>query len=121
MRSLLQCPAPGVREFAVLPLDSGVSAPPPIEVRIPHAVVPAFHGGLLGDRTSAALLLHVLRGEPASGSSFWSGVADVVNAGAAAWQAPDLVASLVPTWRGLPEADDCPAVRAELRRWLASS
>jgi hypothetical protein len=120
LRSLLQCPAPDVREFAVLPLDSGVSAPPPIKVRIPHAVVPAFHGGLLGDSTSAALLLHVLRGEPANGSSLWSGVADLVNAGTSAWQAPDLVTSLVPTWHGLPEADDCPAVRAELRRWLRS-
>jgi hypothetical protein len=118
LRSLLQCPAPGVREFAVLPLDSGVSAPPPIEVSIPHAVVPAFHGGLLGDHTSAELLRHVLRGEPATGSSFWSGVADVVNAGGAAWQAPDLVTSLVPRWHSLPEADDCAAVRAELRHWL---
>jgi hypothetical protein len=113
---LIRCPPPGVRSFAVLPLDSGVSVPAPFAIGYRYAVVPAFHGGLLGDATSADLLRHVLLGEHASGSGFWSTVADVVNAGAAAWQAPSLEPSLEPAWHA--DGNGCRAVRAEMRRYL---
>jgi hypothetical protein len=118
--ALLDCPPPGIRSFAILPLDSGVSAPAPLDVRMDHAVVPAFHGGLLGDGASAEMLGRVLRGRPVEGSAGWSFVGDVINAGAAAWQAPSLEPSLEPRWSSV-DADDCPAVRAELRRWLLGS
>src|ERR1019366_5257226 len=68
LQSLLRCAVPGRREFAVIPLDSGVSVPAPTHVGIPHAVVPAFHGGLLGDHTTAALIDDVLAGRAATGS-----------------------------------------------------
>lgn len=115
---LLRCPPPGVRSFAVLPVDSGVSAPAPIEIGYRHAVVPAFHGGLLGDGTTQDLIRAVLRGRPADGSGFWSFSADVVNAGAAAWQAPSLVPSLEPSWDAALDDAPCRAVRDELRTWL---
>jgi hypothetical protein len=109
---------PGVRELAVLPLDSGVSAPSPVEVEVPHAWVPAFHGGLLGDGTTATLVGRVLRGEPAAGSDGWAAVGDVINAGASAWQTPSLDQGLEDAWSSLPTPDECRASRAELREWV---
>jgi hypothetical protein len=109
---------PGVRELAILPLDSGVSAPAPVEVEISHAWVPAFHGGLLGDSSTAELVGKVLRGEPAGGAGTWSTVSDVVNAGASAWQAPSLEQTLESTWSSLPSPDECAAARQELERWV---
>ncbi|MEX0663648.1 MAG: hypothetical protein WD598_02615 [Acidimicrobiia bacterium] len=115
---LLRCPPPAVRSFVVLPLDSGVSAPAPVEIGFRHAVVPAFHGGLLGDRTTQDLIRAVLRGRSSHGSGFWSFSADVVNAGAAAWQAPSLVLSLEPSWDARLDDAPCRAVRDEIRTWL---
>jgi hypothetical protein len=112
---LLACPPPRVRSFAVLPLDSGVSAPAPFDIGYRYAVVPAFHGGLLGDGTTQDLIHRVLRGAQAEGSAFWSFAGDVVNAGAAAWQVPSLERALEPRWN--TTIDNCRAVRAELRRW----
>lgn len=120
LRSLLRCPPPVASSIVVLPLDSGVAAPPPLDVRWPHAVVPAFHGGLLGDGTTSDLVGHVLRGEPATGSGLWAGVGDVVNGGAAAWQVPSIEQDLVGAWATLPADDACVAARGELRRWLAA-
>jgi hypothetical protein len=112
-----------VRSFAVVPIDSGVSAPAPAEIRYQHAVVPALHGGLLGDPTTQRLIRAVLRGRRVDGSGGWAFGADILNAGAAAWQAPSLLPALEPTWRAALEdadADDggCAALRAEIRRWL---
>jgi len=118
LRGLLRCATPSRREFAVLPLDSGVSAPGAVDVGIPHAAVPAFHGGLLGDHTTAALIRHVIGDRSASGSGFWRGAGDAVGELAAAWQAPGLDQSLEPAWRTLPDPGSCSAVRATLRSWI---
>jgi hypothetical protein len=118
LRVLLRCPPPGVRSFAVLPLDSGVGAPAPMKIAYRHASRPAFHGGLLGDGATQRMIRRVLRGERVDGSGVWSFVAGTVNASAAAWQAPSLVASLESTWRAALDVDHCTAVRAELRAWL---
>jgi pimeloyl-ACP methyl ester carboxylesterase len=118
LRPLLRCRVPGVREFAVLPLDSGVSAPAFVDAGEPSTVVPAFHGGLLGDATTKEIIADVLRGRRAEGSGFWSAAGDAVNAIAAAWQAPSIEPDLVPEWSRLPDPDDCAAARAEVERWL---
>ena len=107
LQGLLRCTVPGRRTLAVIPLDSGVAVPAPVTIGIPHVVVPAFHGGLLGDHTTARLIDDVLAGRPASGSGFWAGTGDVVGALAAAWQAPGLAPGLEPAWRSLPEPSDC--------------
>ena len=79
--ALLACPPPRVRSYAVLPVDAGVSAPSPLDVELDHRVVPAFHGGLLGDATTARTIAAVLDGRPTpEGSPFWAAVGDVVNA-----------------------------------------
>ncbi len=118
LQSLLRCPVPGRRELAVIPVDSGVSAPAPTHVAIPHAVVPAFHGGLLGDHTTARLITDVLAGRPATGSDGWAGVGDAVGSIAAAWQAPSLAPGLEPAWQHLPSPTACTAARDTLRRWI---
>jgi hypothetical protein len=120
--ALLACPPPRVRSYAVLPLDAGVGAPSPLDVELDHRVVPAFHGGLLGDATTARTIAAVLDGRATpEGSPFWAAVGDAVNALASPWQAPGLESSLEPSWRDQPDADDCRAVRRELRRVVAST
>jgi len=120
--ALLACPPPRVRSYAVLPLDAGVSAPAPVAIGFDHRVVPAFHGGLLGDATTARAVEDVLAGRrPSEGSSWWEAVGDTVGALAAPWQTPSLEPALEPAWRDLPDAGDCRAVRAELRRRLRAS
>ncbi len=118
LRRLLHCPPPGVRAFAVLPLDSGVGTPAPMDIGYRYAVRLAFHGGLLGDAATQRLIGRVLRGQRAEGSSVWSFAADAVNFGAAAWQAPSLAASLEPAWDEQLQDAGCATVRAALRSWL---
>lgn len=117
--ALLSCPPPKTRSFAVLPLDAGVAAPAPVDIAYDHEVVPAFHGGLLGDDTAARHVEQVLSGDADApeGSPVWSTLGDVFGALAAGWQAPDLEPALVSEWSGLPD-DGCAAVRSELRRWV---
>jgi hypothetical protein len=122
MGALLACPPPGLRSYAVLPIDAGVSAPAPLDVGFDHRVVPAFHGGLLGDATTARAVAAVLDGRrPPDGSSWWSTVGDAVNALSSAWQAPGLEASLEPSWEGQPDSGDCAGVRRELRRLVGAT
>jgi len=116
--ALLACPPPGVRSFAVLPLDAGVAAPAPTNIAYAHEVVPAFHGGLLGDATTARHVEQVLDADGVpEASGLWAALGDGVNALASGWQAPDLEPGALPEWRDLPDSD-CRAVRAELRRWV---
>ena len=117
--ALLSCPPPGVRTYAVLPIDAGVAAPAPGTVDVAHEVVPAFHGGLLGDRTTARHVEQVLEGvSMPHGSSSWQTIGDGVAAIAAPWQAPDLEPAVLPVWRDLPVGPNCRAVRASLTRWV---
>ena len=120
LRGLLRCPVPGVRELAVLPIDSGVSAPAPLHIGIPYTVRPAFHGGLLGDATTADLVTRTLGGHAVSTSGFWRFTEKVVQAGASPWQVPDLDQSVNPPWHGKTSAP-CAAVRAQLRSWVRTS
>src|SRR4029453_8233298 len=68
LRPLLRCRVPGVRELAVLPVDSGVSAPAFVDTGDPSLTVPAFHGGLLGDGATQEMIADVLGGRRAEGS-----------------------------------------------------
>lgn len=118
-QGLLRCRVPGVRELAVLPVDTGLGAPVPATVEIPHVVRPAFHGGLLGDAATERVVARVLRGAPVGTRSGWRTTERVVQVLASPWQVPSLAKSLEPAWRDLPDPDDCPAVRRALRRYLA--
>jgi hypothetical protein len=117
-QGLMRCRAPGVRELAVLPVDTGLAAPFPASIDIPAVVRPRFHGGLLGDADTEALVQRVLRDRPVRTASRWKTTERVVQALASPWQVPSLTKSLEPSWRDLPDPGDCPAVRKALRDYL---
>jgi hypothetical protein len=118
-QGLMRCRTPDVRELAVLPFDTGLAAPLPASIDVPTIVRPGFHGGLLGDDDSEALVRRVLRGQPVHTASRWKTTGRVVQALASPWQVPSLTKSLEPSWRHLPDPDDCPAVRRTLRAYLS--
>jgi hypothetical protein len=120
LQGLLRCRAPNVRELAVLPIDTALAAPVPSSVTIPYVVRPAFHGGLIGDATTARLVRRVLSDQPVSTATRWRTVERVLQALASPWQVPSLAKSLEPSWRGLPDPDNCPAVRRHLRAYVGS-
>lgn len=115
---LVRCPVPGVRQLAVLPFDTGLAAPVPAAIEIPYVVRPAFHGGLLGDEVTARLTARALRGQRVSSSPAWRATESAIQAAASPWQVPSLAKSLEPTWRDLPDPDDCAAVRRALRTYV---
>jgi hypothetical protein len=117
-QGLVRCRAPGVRELAVLPLDTGLAAPLPGSIDIPTVVRPGFHGGLLGDDDTETLVRRVLRRQPVRTVSRWKTTERVVQALASPWQVPSLTKSLEPSWRGLPDPDDCSAIRRALQAYL---
>jgi len=118
LQGLLQCRVPGVRELAVLPVDTGLAAPLPARIAIPSVVRPAFHGGLLGDGETERLIARTLRGRPVDTGGGWRTVERGVQALASPWQVPSLVPSLEPAWRDRPDPDDCPALRRALAEYL---
>jgi hypothetical protein len=117
-QGLMRCPVRGVRELVVVPFDTGLAAPLPASIDVPAVVRPGFHGGLLGDDDTEALIQRVLRGQPVSTASRWKTTERVVQALASPWQVPSLTKSLEPSWRDLPDPDDCPAVRRALREYV---
>ena len=117
-QGLMRCRVPGVHELVVLPFDTGLAAPLPASIDVPAIVRPGFHGGLLGDDRSEQLVRRVLRGRDVSGASRWKTTERVVQALASPWQVPSLTKSLEPSWRDLPDPDDCPAVRRALHEYL---
>lgn len=118
LRGLTACALPHVRELAVLPLDTGVSAPAPQVVGVPHTVVPAFHGGMLDDASTAAIVRDVVAGRSVPRDDGWAFAEDVIQAGASAWQVPQLTTSINRAWHGAPAPTDCRAIRAHLRHAL---
>ncbi len=121
LRDLMSCALPGVRQAAVVPLDTAVSAPGPRRLDIPTVVVPGFHGGMLDDASTAAVVQQVVEGRPVGDDDGWSVAEDVIQAGASAWQVPGLVTDVNDAWAGDPASTDCRAVRAHLRGWLAGT
>jgi hypothetical protein len=117
-RGLVSCGLPGIRQLAVLPLDTGVSAPAPNTLAIPFTVVPGFHGGMLDDARTAHVVERVLAGRDVPDGAGWSVAEDVIQAGSSAWQVPQLPADVNDAWSDAPNPGNCRAVRAHLRAWL---
>jgi hypothetical protein len=78
-----------LRWLAVVPLADALTLPvctlPPDVV-----VVPAFHGGLLGDGTVLPMVSEFLEGQQVSGTSDMREAAEVITGAAAAWRMPDI-------------------------------
>jgi hypothetical protein len=115
MRALVACRLPRVREVAVVPLDTAVSAPAPRAVGFEQVVVPGFHGGMLDDATTASVVRRVVAGRPVARDDGWAFAEDVIQAGASAWQVPQLDAAVNAEWDDEPTSA-CRAVRANLQR-----
>ena len=118
LRGLMSCSLPRVHQLAVLPLDTGVSAPAPTSLGIPYTVVPAFHGGMLDDDTTASLVARMVAGERVPTDQGWSLAEEVIQAGASAWQVPQLATGINPSWSHAPDSDNCGAIRGHLRQQL---
>jgi hypothetical protein len=77
-----------LRWLAVVPLADAVTLPvcslPPDVI-----VVPAFHGGLLGDGSVLPMVSAFLDGQQVSGTSDMREAAEVITGAAAAWRMPD--------------------------------
>ena len=124
VRYLFACRTPGVEEDAFIPLADAAAAPRPATQDVPIAVVPSFHGGLLGDRQVDDAIDVVLSGGPLPALSVWRAGAEIVRGGAAAWQVPELPLRLNPVWRAPhepePETEPTKARCADIRRSLAA-
>ncbi len=107
-----------VRQLAVLPLDTGVSAPSPSSFRIPYTVVPAFHGGMLDDETTASVVTRTVADKRVPIDDGWSLAEDVIQAGASAWQVPQLTSGINASWSHAPDPDNCRAIRAYLQHQM---
>jgi hypothetical protein len=77
-----------LRWLAVVPLADALTLPvctlPPDVI-----VVPAFHGGLLGDGTVLPMVSAFLEGQQVSGTLDMREAAEVITGAAAAWRMPD--------------------------------
>lgn len=77
-----------LRWLAVVPLADAVTLPvctlPPDVV-----VVPAFHGGLLGDGSVLPMVASFLEGQQVSGTPDMREAAEIITGAAAAWRMPD--------------------------------
>lgn len=114
-RGLMSCSLPHVHQLAVLPLDTGVSAPAPDSLAIPYTVVPAFHGGMLDDETTATLVTRMVAGKHVASDAGWSLAEEVIQAGTSAWQVPQLTSGINASWSHAPDPDNCHAIRAYLQ------
>lgn len=117
LQGLLACPLGNVKELVLFSLADAAATPFSARIAAPTAVFVGLHGYLLSDGSAArAAAAFIATGQlPAS---VHGRVADrLVRAGAAAWQVPPLLPSLVPQWRGQPAAD-CAAKKRALTAWL---
>ena len=77
-----------LRWMAVVPLADALTLPvcalPPDVI-----VVPAFHGGLLGDGNVLPMVADFLHGQQVSGTPDMRAAAEVITGAAAAWRMPD--------------------------------
>lgn len=88
LRSVADCPSPGVRTLALLPLADALAAPLHVVLPFASVVLPAFHGGLIETTVAGRLVATELKGKDPSASRVLAEVDRVIGALAAAWQVP---------------------------------
>ncbi|SCG51575.1 hypothetical protein [Micromonospora halophytica] len=96
------CEVPGVRIVAFLPTVTAAEAPPGEYTRVPVFQIPAFHGGVIGRAVAQDRLVDTLSGEAVSLRRSEYAPFQRLAAG---WQAPPLLLSVNPVWRGSDQAD----------------
>ncbi|HET6795000.1 MAG TPA: hypothetical protein VFH45_11180 [Acidimicrobiales bacterium] len=98
VRSLFACPPPGVSQVAILPLADAVASPGDGAVGTADVVVPAFHSGALGDPNVDVAVADVLQHRGLPGGNGWSFFERWLRPASAAWQVPELAATVNPAW-----------------------
>ncbi len=93
LQGLLSCPAPGVRQVAVLPLADATAAPVHSTLPFPSVVVPAFHGGLIGSASADRIIAAALDGQVPVTSRGLRDLDRLIALAASAWQDPTLALS----------------------------
>lgn len=123
LEHLLTCPAHGVAQYALVPLADAVAVPPsalPSSIDgTPVVVVPAFHGGLLGQASVREAVAKVLRDDRLPSLGPWRGIERVVSAASSAWQVPSLPTALRATGQPVStptSARSCRVVARQLSR-----
>ncbi len=116
LQDLLACPSTHVKELVLFSLADAAATPFSARIAAPSGVVMRLHGFLLGDTAATRTVASFLNtGQWPAGNR---AAADrLVRAAAAAWQAPPIMPSLVPKWRGQP-VSGCAAKRKSLTAWL---
>ena len=75
---------------------------------------------MLGNDKTAEVVQRVISGRSVEKESGWSFAEHVIQAGATAWQVPQLTTSINAAWAHQPDPSDCAAVRAHLAAWVGS-
>lgn len=91
---VMGCGLAGVRQVAIAPVADSVTGPEIPSGAVTVEVVPAFHGGLLGDPAVRADVRKVLHGGNPPASGLWTRAARVFSAATSAWRVPVLAGSL---------------------------
>jgi hypothetical protein len=73
---------------------------------------------MLDDDTTAAVVREMVTGKRVPADGGWSLAEDVIQAGASAWQVPQLTTSVNPAWAHQPDPDDCASIRAHLQHQM---
>jgi hypothetical protein len=119
LQSWLWCPLPSTSELTLFPLADAVGAPYDSTRHVRAAVLPAFHGKLLQDRSSQHAIGEYLRTGKIHGYAGLRLTERLVRAAAAAWQAPSLRMDLNHVWRPqTTNTRDCTTTTAYLRDWI---
>jgi hypothetical protein len=98
IRTILTCPVPGVTRLALFPLADAVAAPHPTTVGARQIVVPAFHGGLLGNPAADRAVALELEGRTVPRFARWALTERLLRAVGSAWQVPVLPLTLNRAW-----------------------
>jgi hypothetical protein len=117
LKDLLACPPGHVKEMVLYSLADAVASPYSATIAPPSGVVMRLHGFLLGDTTAARAITTFLSSGRYPRDDGTTRADRFVRAAAAAWQAPPLLPSLVPTWTGQP-VSGCAAKREALTTWV---
>jgi hypothetical protein len=106
-----------VHQVALLPLADATAAPANPALPFPSVVVPAFHGGLIGNSATDGLIVAALDGQRLTVNGGLRDLEGLIAASASAWQVPALALSdysrTLPA--GHPPESSCQALANALR------
>lgn len=101
---VVSCPVAGVEQAAIYPMADSVVGPNLHPASVDLIVVPAFHGGLLGDKGVRVQVRTLLAGNRPARNAFLRRAESIMSAASSAWRVPGLTSAL----RKLP-ANPCGA------------